>query len=114
MSQTRALQTGGTMHHRTQQPGGFTTNKSRGCALYGVLHRHRQNGAGAHFSCECGRPRGRDVSSPRWRWITATEFNKDVVVDLICYRRRGHNEADEPSVTQPLMYQKIREPQDHP
>ena len=84
MSEARGYTTGGTVHIIINNQIGFTTS----------------NPLDARSTVYCT-----EVA----RMVQAPMFHKDVVIDLVCYRRHGHSEADEPSATQPVMYRKIRE-----
>jgi len=107
MSQLRGFRTGGTIHFVINNQIGFTT----------VPH----YGRSAPYCTEIAKiiqapifhVNGDDVESVVHVCRLAVEyrnkFKTDVVVDMFCYRRSGHNEMDLPEFTQPLMYQKIKE-----
>ena len=106
LSQLRGYRTGGTVHVVVNNQVGFTTAPAV-VPLVGLLHRRRPDDPGADLPRQRRRPRGRASGSARLAFEYRQAFNKDVVIDMVCYRRRGHNEGDDPSMTQPLMYDLI-------
>ncbi|MFL6180473.1 MAG: multifunctional oxoglutarate decarboxylase/oxoglutarate dehydrogenase thiamine pyrophosphate-binding subunit/dihydrolipoyllysine-residue succinyltransferase subunit [Actinomycetes bacterium] len=105
LAQLRGYRTGGTVHVVVNNQVGFTTAPAAArSSVYATDVARTTQAPIFHVN---GDDPEAVVRVARESFEFRREFKKDVVIDLVCYRRRGHNEADDPSLTQPLMYNLI-------
>lgn len=107
LSELEGYKTGGTIHIVVNNQIGFTTNADESRSTYYCTDIAKMVQAPIlHVN-------GNDPEAIRWvadfAFRYRQEFHSDIVIDLLCYRKYGHNEADEPTYTQPLLYKKIKQ-----